>query len=144
MLKSLADNADSPGFMFGILRFLAEGREEHLIDFDFDVESLVVSNPANVAEILRAVLTGGSEESLPQITETIYIVDSAHGDGGVQWVNASDAPVIRAEIADAVYTDRAIEVPLQANPYGDLVTEYWPSVRALVKSRVLQHSNATP
>jgi hypothetical protein len=28
-------------------------------------------------------------------------------------------------------------VPLDGNPYGDLVTDYWPSVRLLVKQTVL-------
>jgi hypothetical protein len=26
-----------------------------------------------------------------------------------------------------------MEVPINANPYGDLVTEYWTSVRVLIK-----------
>ncbi len=137
MLRWMEENSGGPGFYVSLLRFLAERRESGALALDFEPEGILLHNLGNVAGIAKSLVTR-AEEPLPEITETLYIVDSAHGDGGVQWVNASQAPAIKREMASGRYPDRALEVPLNANPDGDLVTEYWPSVRALVRHKLLE------
>ena len=137
MLRWMEENGRGPGFYVSLLRFLAERRESGALALDFEPEAILLHNLGNVAGIAKSLVTS-VEEQLPEITKTLYIVDSAHGDGGVQWVNASQAPVIKREMASGRYPDRALEVPLNANPDGDLVIEYWPSVRALVRQRLLE------
>jgi len=139
MLRWMEENGRGPGFYVSLLRFLAERRESGALALDFEPEAILLHNLGNVAGIAKSLVTS-TEEQLPEITDTLYIVDSAHGDGGVQWVNASQAPAIKREMASGRYPDRALEVPLNANPDGDLVTEYWPSVRALVRNRLLDQS----
>ncbi len=85
-------------------------------------------------------------------TET-YMVDPASGDGGMRWVNSEAGddlrigkignPVIKELINKNVFPSRMengvkqidMEVPVNSNPYGDLVKDYWGSTRSLVKKR---------
>ncbi len=105
------------------------------IAYDFDPVALLINNIGQTTSNLRSSKSSGGGAMLPKIGKSRYVVDSAHGDGGVQWVNANAAinPVTKKDIDDGVYGSRDIEVPIQSNPYGDLVTEYWGSVRALVR-----------
>jgi len=141
MAEAVREQGHNPGFFIKALRLLSESRNEGLIDYDFDLTALLV-NVETLAEVAGTMLGDDQETSLPHIGKTVYIVDSAHGDGGVQWVTANQSPIIKDELARGLYPDRAVEVPLDANPYGDLVTEYWPSVRALVR-RTLLSEDAT-
>ena len=108
------------------------------ITYDFDVVSLVVNNIGNTTASIQRSLTKNKSDGalLPKIMQSMYIVDPAHGDGGVQWVSANAAvnPFTQKDIENGVYPSLDIEVPYTANPYGDLVTEYWTSVRQLVKT----------
>jgi hypothetical protein len=87
---------------------------------------------------------------LPKIERSTYIVDPAHGDGGVQWINANAAenPITQKDIDAGMYPTLAMEVPINANPYGDLVSGYWQSVRGLVRETLLDRGpvrlNAPP
>lgn len=101
---------------------------------DFDPLALVVQT---ITHTTNATFT--RELTFPKINRSLYIVDAAHGDGGVQWVNANAAenPITQKDIESGVYITLAMAVPLNANPYGDLVTGYWTSVRALVKETLL-------
>lgn len=101
---------------------------------DFDPLALVVQT---ITTMPNASFT--RELTLPKINRSLYIVDAAHGDGGVQWVNANAAenPITQKDIEAGVYITLAMAVPLNANPYGDLVTGYWTSVRTLVKETLL-------
>jgi hypothetical protein len=136
MTRWLEETSEGPGFFLSLLRLFLERPWQGTIEFDFEPESIFIHNLGGMATIAKSIFIG-SEETLPEVARTVYIVDSAHGDGGVQWVNASQAPAIKAEVAAGLYPDRAIEVPLNANPHGHLPTEYWPSVRALVKKTLL-------
>jgi hypothetical protein len=136
MLKWLDENSEGPGFFLALIRRFKESRDNGSIAFDFELEKLFIKDLGGMASIAKSLFVG-AEETLPEIARTVYVVDSAHGDGGVQWVNASQSPAVKAEIEAGRYPDRAIEVPINANPQGDLPTEYWPSVRALVKKTLL-------
>jgi anionic cell wall polymer biosynthesis LytR-Cps2A-Psr (LCP) family protein len=136
MAKWLKENTRGPGFYLSFVRLLTENRSSGNIDFDFEPESVFIHNLGGMATIMKSFFFN-SGDSLPDISKSLYVVDPAHGDGGVQWVNASQAPAIKAEIAAGKYPDRAIEVPMNANPNGDLTKDYWTSVRSLVKKMLL-------
>ena len=107
------------------------------IVYDFDPVPLVVNNIGTATTTFQKTISNeyAGEMRLPKINRERYIVDPAQGDGGVQWVNANAAvnPIAKRDIENGVYPSLDIAVPLNANPYGDLATEYWPSVRTLVK-----------
>lgn len=132
LANTLRERAAEPGLLLAILNVLMEAQGDGTLSFDFKVEDLLTHQMALVPGLAQAALTN-QDAALPGIRQTLYVVDSAHGDGGVQWVTANESPIIKAELALGRYPDRAVEVPLNANPYGDLVTDYWGSVRALVK-----------
>jgi hypothetical protein len=82
---------------------------------------------------------------MPTVARTMYVVDPASGDGGVQWVqaNAHDNPVTRHDLDQHVYGELAIEVPYHGDPYAsDLAAGYWSDVRKLVASRLADYSSA--
>jgi LytR_cpsA_psr family len=112
------------------------------VAYDFDPVALLAGNLGRLASGLqasppdRACGFGG-----PRIDRSTYIVDPQSGDGGVRWVQ-SDATVnavTQKDIAAGVYGagGLGVAVPLDGNPYGDLVADYWPSVRVLVKQTIL-------
>ena len=82
---------------------------------------------------------GAVDEGLPSVNRTLYVVDPASGDGGVQWVqaNARDNAITRQDIAFHRYGELAMEVPYHGDPYGsDLPRDYWPDVRKLIATRL--------
>ena len=107
------------------------------IAYDFDLTTLVVDN-------LRSVMTdagrgAASDTTMPSVRRTMYVVDPASGDGGVQWVqaNAHDNPITRREVDQHVYGELAMEVPYHGDPYApDLATGYWTDVRKLIATRL--------
>lgn len=119
---------------------LAEMVKDGQVKADFDLLSLLTSNLTSVPGVVQSLFQGECRGvSLPGIKETKYIVDPAHGDGGVQWITANAAfnPFTKKDIDDGVYAGLDMEVPaggeFTANSYGDPVTEYWVPVRELVK-----------
>jgi len=136
LANALHDHAGKPGLLLAILRALIEAEGDGELSFDFKVEDLLINQLGLVPGLAQAALSDQSA-MLPEIRRAIYVVDSAHGDGGVQWVTASESAIVKAELALGRYPDRAVEVPLDPNPYGDLVAEYWGSVRSLVKKSLL-------
>jgi len=107
------------------------------IAYDFDLRTLMVDN-------LRSLMTSlGRPESpdkeVPSVYRTVYVVDPASGDGGVQWVqaNARDNPVTKRDVDEHRYPELAMEVPYHGDPYAeDLPGRYWSDVRKLVASRL--------
>lgn len=83
----------------------------------------------------RMVESGQKIDGLPEIDSALYIVDPCCGAGGVRWVNGDPYPLTQADISQGVYPDKgeSTQIPFDANPYGDLATEYWGSVRTLVR-----------
>jgi len=76
---------------------------------------------------------------MPQIRRTSYICDPTCGDGGIRWVDGDTGnPNTQRDMQKGVYAPGAgMEIPFDANADGDLVSEYWTSVRGVVKNILL-------
>ncbi len=111
------------------------------IAYDFDPVSMIVQNIGTTTASLRRSLADRSSAGvlLPRIGKSRYIVDPAQGDGGVQWVGANAAvnPITKKDMDSGVYESTDVEVPYDSDPYGNLVTGYWPSVRQVVKNALM-------
>jgi hypothetical protein len=137
---------DSLSRQVGDIAFLGRGAifftgevASHAISYDFDLRALLVENLWRLIAEHDAPAAGGS--AVPEVARTIYVVDPASGDGGVQWVkaNASTNPITRRDLDEHRYPETAMEVPYAGNPYADdLVTGYWTDVRRLIASRLGQ------
>jgi hypothetical protein len=143
MMHTLAEKSDDVLVWWRALHFLNHETGNGSVAYDFDVKSLLVNNINDIFGSLRMALE--TEESpasaMPEIEKTIYIVDPASGDGGVQWVraNAHTNPITRQDMESGKYGDLAMEVPYNGDPYAkDLVTHYWADVRAIVAERLHQ------
>lgn len=138
LIAALETDVDSPVFWMRMLQFLSKKRNEGMIEYDFDIKSLLIRNIVPLASMGKFLIRRtNSEQALPKINKAVYIVDIAHGDGGVSWVKADPNPITKLDLAKGLYPDLATEVPNNANPYGDLVSEYWPSVRRRIKELLL-------
>ncbi len=141
LLQALTENYADRGLWLRGSAFAASEYLSGAVAFDFDPLALVVNNIGRTLPRLKKSLAADSAGALtlPKINQSKYIVDPAHGDGGVQWVNANAAvnPITQKDIDAGIYPTLAMEVPYTANPYGDLVTGYWGSVRALVRETLL-------
>lgn len=136
LLQAVNKNYTDRMFWLKIGPFVAGQMMSGAIAFDFDPVTLMVNNIGPTTANLRKTMGKSSTEglNLPKIRHSKYIVDPANGDGGVQWVNANAAfnPITRKDIEDGIYPSLDMEVPITANPYGDLPTDYWASVRRLI------------
>ncbi len=134
IISSLQKNYADRGLWLRGSTFVAGELVSGAIVYDFDPLPLIVNNIGSTTASLSRANTSG-EIQMPKIYRSKYIVDPAHGDGGVQWVtaNAAHNPITKRDIDNGVYPSRDMEVPITANPYGDLPSEYWSSVRTLVK-----------
>lgn len=137
LTQAIDKNYTDRVFWLRITTFVAGQMVNGAIAYDFDPVSLIVNHIAPTTANLRKTMGKSSGEgiNLPKIRKSKYVVDPAHGDGGVQWVNANAAmnPITLKDIQEGVYPSLDIEVPITANPYGDLATDYWSSVRRLVR-----------
>jgi hypothetical protein len=137
LMESLQAQVGDVGFLGrGALFFTGEVANKS-IAYDFDLRGLVVENLWNMITDRSPVASG--ESTMPRIARTIYVVDPASGDGGVQWVkaNARDNPVTRRDLEENIYNETAMEVPYHGDPYAeDLVRGYWADVRKLVARRL--------
>jgi LCP family protein required for cell wall assembly len=108
--------------------------------YDFDPVPLAVNNIGSTVSDLSRFMNnrtpGGSE--MPKIRKSKYVCDPTCGDGGTRWVDGDIGnPNTQRDIQKGLYPDGAgIEVPFDANAEGDLVTEYWGSVRGLIRDTV--------
>jgi len=141
LLQAIDDNYKDSGFWLRGSAFVTRELATGAVTYDFDPVPPLVNNIGDTVAKISALTGKDSAGGIqpPQIKKSIYVVDPAHGDGGVQWVNANAAvnPITKKDIDSGMYSALDMEVPINSNPYGDLVTEYWPSVRALVKQTLL-------
>jgi len=141
LIRALGEKYHDRAFWLKGAAFVARELIGGAIVCDFDPLALIVNNIGSATTGLQKSFAADSPSAprLPKINRAVYIVDPAHGDGGVQWVNANAAvnPITQKDIDAGMYPTLAMEVPLNANPYGDLVTGYWTSVRVLVKESLL-------
>jgi len=141
LLRALNEKYSDRAFWLKGAAFVASELLGGAVVCDFDPIALIVNNIGSATTGLQKSLSAdpASANRLPRINRSVYIVDPAHGDGGVQWVNANAAEnsITQKDIDAGTYPTLAMEVPINANPYGDLVTGYWTSVRVLVKESLL-------
>jgi hypothetical protein len=138
LMDALQANVGDVGFLGRGAVFFTGEVAGNGIAYDFDLRGLLVEN-------LWSLITDRSssdpvDTSVPGIARTIYVVDPASGDGGVQWVkaNAHTNPVTRRDLDDNLYHETAMEVPYAGDPYAeDLVGRYWPDVRKLIATRLM-------
>jgi hypothetical protein len=137
LMDSLRAQVGDVAFLGRAALFFTGELAGNSIDHDFDVKGLLVENLWRL--ITDRGDSSGGEHTVPGIRRTIYIVDPASGDGGVQWVraNAHTNPITRRDMDAGKYTELAMEVPYNGDPNAaDLVTGYWPDVRQLISSRL--------
>lgn len=137
IMDSLAEHSNDVGFIGRAALFFSNQVAQDSIAYDFDLRALVVDN-------LKKMMTnlgrpGASDTAMPGVNRTMYVVDPASGDGGVQWVqaNAHDNPITARDIEQHVYGELAMEVPYHGDPYApNLASGYWTDVRKLIASRL--------
>jgi hypothetical protein len=140
LLESVRRNYKERKFWLGGTTFLTKELVTGAIVYDFDPLPLMINNIGETAGGIEKLATAQTRDlEMPTIDTTLYIVDPAHGDGGVTWIegDAATNPVTKKDIEAQVYPHMAFEVPRNANPYGDLVIEYWQSVRSVVRDSLL-------
>lgn len=142
LLNSLSNRSAESQFWLKGSAFLTGELVTGAISYDFDTVSLAVNNIGSAVPQLGRFVSRRRSAGLgiPKINRTIYVADPANGDGGVQWVSANAAvnPITQRDIREGKYLSLDMTIPINANPYGDLITEYWPSVRSLVKKSILE------
>ena len=137
LMDALKDHSGDVAFVGRAALFFSGQVAQESIAYDFNLRTLIVDNlRAMMADIGRP---DARDRDMPSVNRTIYVVDPASGDGGVQWVqaNAHDNPITARDIAEHRYNELAIEVPYHGDPYAeDLAANYWPDVRKLIASRL--------
>lgn len=137
LMDALRTHSSDVTFLGKAALFFSGQVAQDSIAYDFDLKSLLVDN-------MRGLMTdfarpSAQDDDVPSVNRTLYVVDPASGDGGVQWVqaNAHDNPVTQQDIAANVYKELAIEVPYHGNPYADdLPGRYWSDVRNVVATKL--------
>lgn len=136
IMDALREHASDIGFLGRAAMFFGGQVTHDSLACDFNVGTLLVDN-------LRGLMTDfgrpAADESMPGVARTLYVVDPASGDGGVQWVqaNAATNPVTRRDVDQHRYGELAMEVPYHGDPYAlDLVANYWSDVRKLIATRL--------
>jgi len=136
-MDAMSQQAGDVAFLGRAALFFSGQVAQDSIAYDFNVRSLLVDNLRTLmADFVRPE---ASNHEVPGVFRTLYVVDPASGDGGVQWVqaNARDNPITQRDITEQTYRELAIEVPYHGDPYADsLVAQYWPDVRKLVATRL--------
>jgi hypothetical protein len=137
IMEALKEHSGDVTFLGRAAIFFSGQVARDSIAYDFDLRTLMVDNlRAMMADLVRA---DQRDEAMPSVQRTLYVVDPASGDGGVQWVqaNANDNPITQRDIGEHRYGELAIEVPYHGDPYApDLVAHYWPDVRNLIAARL--------
>lgn len=145
LLAALQEHRANPLFWARIAWALKQESDQHTLDTDFDFVHLILNNVGSIAGNAPKLLFGGRAQ-IPEISKTIYIVDPASGDGGVQWAkaNAQINEITRKDFGKGKYEGSEMEAmeipysqyfPFQADPYSEnLVDDYWLPTRYTVKS----------
>lgn len=128
-------------FWLRVSSFVVGQSSSRTIQYDFDPLGLLVRNLGDVISSAGKFAKGeGCDLGASRIGKTLYVVDPTVGDGGVQWVSMEvlTNPIAKQDLASGIYPDAGagMELPMNSNPYGDLVTGYWQSVRLLVKHKL--------
>jgi hypothetical protein len=137
IMDALKEHSGDVAFLGRAALFFSSQVSQDALAYDFDLKSLLVDNLRGMmADLRRGEAT---DQEMPSVQRTMYIVDPASGDGGVQWVkaNAKDNPITQRDLDQGVYGETAMEVPYHGDPYAaDLAAGYWTDVRKLIASRL--------
>jgi len=141
LLDGINQRCHDRDFWLSISGFVVGQSNSGSIQYDFDPLGLLVSHlPEVISSAGRFAKEEGCDLGASKIGRTLYVVDPTVGDGGVQWVSMEvlTNPIAKRDLESGVYPDAGagMELPLNSNPYGDLITEYWQSVRLLVKQKL--------
>jgi hypothetical protein len=138
LMDAMREHSSDVSFLGRAALFFSSQVANDAIAYDFDPRTLIVDGLRGL--IADAAHPGPArDDSVPSVNRTLYVVDPASGDGGVQWVmaNAHTNPITQRDIDEHHYGELAVEVPYTGDPYApDLVAHYWPSVRKLVANRL--------
>ena len=138
LLDGMNQRCHDRDFWLRVSSFVVGQSSSRAIQYDFDPLSLLVTSlPDVISSAARFAKGEGCDLGASRIGKTLYVVDPTVGDGGVQWLSMEvlTNPIAEKDVASGVYPQvgEGIELAINGNPYGDLVTQYWPSVRSLVK-----------
>jgi hypothetical protein len=137
LMEALSQHSRDVAFIGRAALFFTGQVAGDSIACDFNLRGLIVDSLRTLtADVARPE---ASNKDVPGVFRTVYVVDPASGDGGVQWVqaNARDNPITRRDIADHHYLELAMEVPYHGDPYADnLAARYWTDVRSLIAKRL--------
>jgi len=137
LMDAMSEHSGDVAFLGRAAVFFSGQVARDSIAYDFDLRSLLTDNLRTLmADFARPE---ASIKEVPGVFRTLYVVDPASGDGGVQWVqaNARDNPITKQDIAFHRYGELAIEVPYHGDPYADnLAASYWTDVRSLIAKRL--------
>jgi hypothetical protein len=137
LMDALSEHSGDVAFLGRAALFFSGQVAQDSIAYDFNLHGLIVDNLYSLmADFARPE---ASNKDVPGVNRTLYVVDPASGDGGVQWVqaNAHVNPITQRDIAEQRYQELAMEVPYQGDPYADdLAASYWTDVRKLVAKRL--------
>jgi len=137
IMDALREHSGDVTFLGRAALFFSSQVSQDALAYDFDLKSLLVDNLRGMMADLRR--GDATDQQMPGVQRTMYIVDPASGDGGVQWVkaNAKDNPITQRDLDQSVYGETAMEVPYHGDPYAaDLAAGYWTDVRKLIASRL--------
>jgi hypothetical protein len=138
LMDSLRAQVGDPVFLGKAAVFFGTEMAGNSISHDFDIRGLLIENLWQLISDRRDS-SERSDAAVPSIARTLYVVDPASGDGGVQWLraNAVTNPATRRDLEANLYPELAMEVPYNGDPQApDLVTSYWRDVRELIARRL--------
>jgi hypothetical protein len=138
--------AHDAGFALNLARFSLDELRNQDLTSDFDLQLLT----GGLGSIATSFVTsrGSVDATFPQLGSgrELVIHDEAFGDGGVRRVHYMALDPNGYGIADSANVTQEIAlgslapymlIPLGGNPYSeDLVTDYWGSVRSLIRQRL--------
>jgi hypothetical protein len=137
LMDAMSEHTGDVAFLGRAAFFFSGQVARDSIAYDFDLRGLLTDNLRTMmADFTRAE---ASNKDVPSVNRTLYVVDPASGDGGVQWVqaNARDNPITKQDIAFHRYGELAMEVPYHGDPYAtNLAAQYWTDVRHLIAKRL--------
>jgi hypothetical protein len=137
LMDAMSEHSSDVAFLGRAALFFSGQVARDSIAYDFDLRGLLTDNLRTLmADFARPE---ASNKEVPGVFRTLYVVDPASGDGGVQWVqaNARDNPITKQDIAFHRYGELAMEVPYHGDPYAtNLATAYWTDVRSLIAKRL--------
>src|ERR1700694_1169724 len=99
-MDALSQHSGDVAFLGRAALFFSGQVAQDSIAYDFDLRSLIVDNLRSLMVDLARPGASSSDDAVPSVFRTLYVVDPASGDGGVQWVqaNAHINPITQLDI----------------------------------------------